>query len=225
MKKFILMAAMMLSMTSVYAQHEVGSVSIQPKAGITISNYVGKDADDAKFKLGYAFGADVEYQVSDWLGLSAGLAYDLVGAKNKETDTDDGVKYSYTEKLNAGYLNIPIVAHFYIAKGLAVNAGIQPGFLLSAKAKQEFDSSYAGSSYKGSESYDVKDRLKKFDLSIPVGLSYEYSNFVLDARYNVGLIKAGKEFKETIGGTTYTYPVKDVKNGFFQITLGYRFDL
>ena len=36
---------------------------------------------------------------------------------------------------------------------------------------------------------DVKDGLRKFSLSIPIGISYEYENVVLDARYNVGCIE------------------------------------
>ena len=35
------------------------------------------------------------------------------------------------------------------------------------------------------EGTDVK--MNKFDLSVPVGLSYEYQGVTLDARYNIGL--------------------------------------
>jgi hypothetical protein len=41
-----------------------------------------------------------------------------------------------------------------------------------------------------------------------MGLSYEYANVVLDARYNLGLTKAFKE--------------GDSKHSYFTITLGYR---
>ena len=39
-----------------------------------------------------------------------------------------------------------------------------------------------------------EDKLKAntFDLSIPVGLSYEYKNFVLDGRYNFGVTNVAK---------------------------------
>lgn len=57
--------------------------------------------------------------------------------------------------------------------------------------------------------HDVK--AKSVDFSIPVGLSYEYNNFQLDARYNWGLTKAFENSK--------------AKNSVFQITLGYKFDL
>ncbi|MBR4454439.1 MAG: outer membrane beta-barrel protein [Bacteroidales bacterium] len=50
-----------------------------------------------------------------------------------------------------------------------------------------------------------------FDFSVPVGLSYEYKNFVLDGRYNIGVTKI-------VDGD-------DSKNRVFQITLGYKFKL
>ena len=49
--------------------------------------------------------------------------------------------------------------------------------------------------------------------SIPVGLSYEYANVVLDARYNWGVTKVAD-----LGDNS-------PKNSVFQITLGYKFDL
>ena len=96
------------------------------------------------------------------------------------------------------YLNIPVLANYYVVKGLAIKAGIQPGFLLSAKAGDT----------------DIKDGCKKLDLSIPVGLSYEISDFVIDARYNLGLTKSFKG--DDIDGS---------KHSVIQITLGYKFAL
>jgi len=47
--------------------------------------------------------------------------------------------------------------------------------------------------------------------SIPVGLSYEYKNFVLDGRYNFGVTNLAKDVTS--------------KNSVFQFTLGYKFDI
>jgi hypothetical protein len=55
--------------------------------------------------------------------------------------------------------------------------------------------------------------VKSFDFSIPVGLSYEFSNFVVDARYNWGLTK-------TIDGLG-----DGTKNSVLQFTFGYKFVL
>lgn len=128
------------------------------------------------------------------IGVSAGLIYSMQGAKT----TVEGV--DATMKLD--YLNVPILANVYVAPGLAVKLGIQPGFKLSAKAKAETS--------RVSAEVDLDD-VKGFDLAIPVGLSYQYQNIVLDARYNWGVTKI------TDGA--------DSKNSVFQITLGYKFSL
>ena len=59
---------------------------------------------------------------------------------------------------------------------------------------------------------DTKKGLRKFALSIPVGISYEYENVVLDARYNVGVLNA------------YKY-VLTARNKVFEVSVGYKFDL
>jgi opacity protein-like surface antigen len=106
---------------------------------------------------------------------------------------------TYTRK--ADYVNVPIMANVYVAPGLAVKLGVQPGFNVNSK----FETTVAGTT--GSTDIDAKS----VDFSIPVGLSYEYKNVVLDARYNWGLTKV--------------FDNRDYKNSVFQITLGYKFDL
>lgn len=87
-------------------------------------------------------------------------------------------------------------------KGLAVKLGIQPAFNVSDKVK------FSG----GGSSLENEDLgAESFDFSIPVGLSYEYSNVVFDARYNFGVTNIAD------GG--------DSKNSVFQFTLGYKFAL
>lgn len=100
--------------------------------------------------------------------------------------------------LNLDYINIPILAQIYPAKGFAVKAGIQPAFNVRHK-------------YSGDYSATI-DGIKSFNFSIPVGLSYEYECFVLDARYNIGVTKI---FKNSDEG----------RNSTFSITLGYKFPL
>lgn len=192
MKKIIFMAAMLLSSVATFAQHEVGSITIQPKIGMNIADLT--DVDDSDVRIGLAVGAEAEYQATDIFSVSAGLIYSMQGCKY----SDDGVK----ETLKLDYINVPILANVYVAKGLAVKLGIQPGFNINAKYKAE-----AG----GVEAEAKVDDAKTIDFSIPVGISYEYKNFVLDGRYNWGLTKVVKDL--------------DWKNSVFQITLGYKFAL
>ncbi len=184
MKKLMMIAAMMIAAISANAQNEVGQITLQPKVGINISKITG---DGAKTTVGLAAGVEAEYGVAENFGITAGVLYSMQGYKEEGADKKSGMDY----------INIPILAQYYVVKGLAIKAGVQPGFLV--RAKEDGDS--------------FSDECKKFDFSIPVGLSYEYQNFVLDARYNIGLTKTFKEATEK------------TKNSVFQITLGYKFAL
>ena len=192
MKKMFLAAAMMLVSVATFAQNAVGQITIQPKVGLNIANVT--DADDVDARIGLAAGAEFEYGVTDMIGVSAGLVYSMQGYKFSEGNYDTTVKLDY--------LNVPILANVYVAPGLAVKLGIQPSFKLSAKMKGEVSG--------GSVEADLDD-VKGFDLAIPVGLSYQYQNIVLDARYNWGVTKIMDDV--------------DSKNSVFQITLGYKFSL
>ena len=193
MKKLFIAAAMMMMSVASFAQNAVGQLTVQPKVGVNIASVT--DGDDIDPRVGLAAGAELEYGVTDIVGISAGLMYSMQGYKFKELGVD------YTMKLD--YLNIPILANVYVAKGLAVKLGVQPGFKLSSKLKGE-DSGVSGEG-------EIDEGIKNFDLSIPVGLSYQYQNVVLDARYNWGVTKWADQF--------------DSKQSVFQITLGYKFAL
>lgn len=201
MKKIILMAAVMLSSVASFAQHAVGSFSLQPKVGLNIASLTKADGTDPRF--GVAAGAEFEYQATDMLGISFGALYSMQGCKGDISLGDFGGSGSADATLKFDYINIPILANVYVAKGLAVKLGVQPGFKVNSSIKL----SQGGTS----ASQDIDDGVKGFDFSIPVGLSYEYRNFVLDGRYNFGCTKV-------MDGV-------DSKNSVFQITLGYKFDL
>ena len=126
----------------------------------------------------------------------------MQGAKDKT----DGI----TSTMKLDYINIPILANVYVAKGFAVKLGIQPAFNVNAKC-QEITA-------------DFKDGIKTIDFSIPVGISYEYMNFVIDARYNWGLTKVAKNKTLQIMGEEIEFGGKG-KNSVFQITLGYKIPL
>ncbi len=192
MKKLVLMAAVMLASVGAYAQHAVGSLTFQPKVGMNIANFSEGDADS---RIGLVAGVEGEYQLTDILSLSAGAVYSMQGAKMTVSGMGQSVKT--TTKLD--YVNVPVMANVYVVKGLAVKLGVQPGFKVNGKVKTNV----------GIGSKDIK--AKTVDFSVPVGLSYEYENFQIDARYNWGVSKAFK--------------YGDAKNNVFQITLGYKFEL
>ena len=163
-KLFMLAVAAMLATMSVNAQQ----MFIKPMVGGTLTTFSG-DVHNNKVKVGLVAGAEFGYNFAENMGVTAGLLYSMQGSAIKDVD----------EKYKMDYLNIPVLFNYYIVPGLAVKAGVQPGFLMSAK----FDDT------------DIKDYMKKFDLSIPMGLSYEISDFVIDARYNLGVSNILKDNK------------------------------
>ena len=197
MKKLFFAAVMLMVSVATFAQNEVGKFTIMPKVGLSLADFQG--ADDSKLRVGAVAGVELEYGVSDMFGLSVGALYSMQGAKGKE----DGA----TATLKADYINIPILANVYVAPGLAVKLGIQPGFNINSKA----EISEGG----GSASPDAGDFTNSIDFSIPVGVSYQFNNIVIDGRYNWGL---NKVYKSESGFT-------DLKNSVFQITVGYKFAL
>ncbi len=110
-------------------------------------------------------------------------------------------------KLNdQDYLNIPILANVYVAPGLALKAGIQPAFNVSSKVSVD------GVTVITINMHQRKHSSLLTSL-VPVGLSYEYMNVCLDARYNIGVTKVLHDSDDA--GC----------NSVFQITLGYKFAL
>ena len=197
----LMMAVLTASLTAM-AQHEEGDFLVQPKVGLNIATL--SDADKTIGDLN--FGIEAELMLTDYFSLSAGAIVSNQGGKY-----NDDTYVSYTVDLD--YVNVPVMANFYILPGLSLKAGVQPSYRMKAKVKTDgatydMDRFYALLSGTGIEE-DFK--VKKFDLSIPVGISYEYQNVVLEARYNWGVTK--------IMDNDSFY------NRVFQLTLGYKFDL
>ena len=125
MKKLIAMATALLLSAGVYAQREVGTVTIMPKAGMNIAAMT--DAEESDVRIGFVGGAEAEYQFHDMFSVSAGLLYSMQGLTADRGGSD------VTYKMD--YLNVPILVNCYVVKGLAVKLGIQPGFNINSKSK------------------------------------------------------------------------------------------
>ena len=193
MKKIILMSVVaMMATVSVNAQNTF----VKPMVGATLSKVT--KVDDAKFKVGIVGGTEFGYYLSEPFAVTAGILVSLQGC-NYEDD-----QYYKDQKCTLTYLNVPLLANYYVAPGFAIKFGIQPGFLLDQKTKGSENMNGVWEDYEETGT----DGMKKLDFSIPIGFSYELSNIVIDARYNLGLTKIVDDF--------------DAKNSVFMVTLGYK---
>ena len=189
MKKILTMVAVaMMTALSVNAQ-SAGTMFVKPMVGGALTTLTGDGIEDAKMKFGLVAGGEFGYHFTENMAVTAGLLYSMQGAGSKDVD----------DKLKMDYLNIPVLFNYYVAPGLAIKAGVQPGFLLSSKFGD----------------VDMKDHTESFDLSIPLGLSYEISDFVIDARYNLGVTNVAKSAKgDVTDGKS--------RNSVIMLTLGYK---
>lgn len=193
MKKLFMIAAMMVATLSVSAQ-QAGQMFIKPMVGGTVSTVVG-DIDDTKAKIGLVGGAEFGYNINETFGITAGLLYTMQGCKDKDVDAN----------FNLDYINVPVLANVYVAPGLALKAGPQIGFLTRAKL----------------DDVDMKDVCNTIDFSIPVGVSYEISDFVIDFRYNIGITSVSKN-KEIKADVIEIESDRKTRNSVFMLTVGYK---
>lgn len=199
-KVLLLVVAAMMATVSASAQHEEGDNVVQPRVGITMSDLT--NVNDSKMKVNVTYGVEFEHFINDEFSLAGGLLF-----------TNQGTKGSVSEgeiKMDLLYGMLPFTANYYVLPGLAAKAGLQIGYQIKARGevngtKVDFDELFNTPYLK--EYFDVK----KFDLSIPVGLSYELYGVTLDARYNIGITKV------------LTGDAGSAHNKVIVVTLGYKF--
>ena len=204
MKKLFLLVAMMAMTVVAKAQHEEGYFTIQPRVGVTFATMTGDD--DAKMKTNLTYGLEFERFFTDEFSVAAGIMFSNLGFKTS-VFTINNVENKVT--LNNYYGLIPITLNYYVVEGLAIKAGVQPSFRMKTQMKEgdtKLDLDNALDMYFGNEA-----SINRFDLAIPVGLSYEFRRITVDARYNFGLVKVFK-------GTKNNY-----YNRYISLTLGYKF--
>lgn len=204
MKKLLMIAVMAVVCLTANAQnsrHDAGSFTLQPMFGLSAGSMRGEETtngvtityDNQKWRWGIVAGAEAEYYTrTHWLTFSAGVMYQMQGWKIKNIDP----------AYKVDFINIPLLANFYVAKGFALKAGLQPGFVVNA--------SVDGNSF--------SSQCNTFQLAIPLGLSYEFANGItLNLRAAVALTKLNKN--DLIGGDYKQY------NDGYMLTVGYKFGL
>ena len=227
MKRIAVLIVLVTSTLVSMAQNKPGTWSVIPHVGVSISSLLGGsgiyevgDNMIVEVKphalLGFVGGTDVMYQASDVVGLSAGLSFVQAGCKFKDDNGKNSVVYNRNLRMN--YVTMPILIHSYLLPGFSVKAGIEPTLLVSAKSHEvqqsyEVDKEGKKSNFHEDEfTIDMKNGMRKFGLSIPIGVSYEYENVVLGALYHVGVFNIYKEGHSS-------------RSSVFEVSVGYKLNL
>ncbi|MGB5362486.1 MAG: porin family protein [Aureibaculum sp.] len=209
MKKILIITAIFLfGFTSVKAQE----VSFGAKAGVNFATINSDNFDSFDGRTCFHIGFVSEIMISDNFAFQPELLYSCQGSDYSETFSN-GIESTFSKALatyegsiKLDYLNIPLMAKYFVAEGFSLEAGPQVGFLLSAKDEYDFDGDTGED--------DIKEYVKGIDFGINFGIGYKLEGGLnLGARYNLGLTDINDEYEE---GGTY-------KNGVFQVYLGYFF--
>ncbi len=193
MRKIVI--SLLVSMLALSASAQ--RVGFGPKAGINISMLTDKYIDYST-RVSYHAGAFLEYDFSKCFSIELAALYSSQGGKVNKVATSLIESSDATLRLN--YINIPLLAKFYMWRGLNIFAGPQFGFVVSAQQKIE-----------GGDWLKVRDDWRTFNIYAVGGVGYTWRcGLLLSAQYNWGFIDM--------------YRSRDVvRNGVLQISAGWRF--
>ncbi len=181
------------ALVAVFAMSSMNAQTFGVKAGLNMANFTGSDVSGTASKIGANVGVFARFEISDEFTFQPELSFSMQGAQDKNNSK---------LKINANYLNLPLMAKYEVAEGFRLVAGPQVGFLMSAKATD------------GDNSTDVKDGYKSIDFGLGLGAEYELeSGLFFDFRYNLGLTSLDDSSANA-----------DVKNAVLQLGLGYSFN-
>lgn len=236
MKRAFLLLFAIAATALAKAQPQVGTFSLIPRVGVSIAKlsgdaiYTASAGNDAvefksRYKAGFVGGVDADYQVARQVSVSLGAFYSQQGCRygnDKTTLEINGQEYKNlgfsSIRSQLGYIDIPLMLNLYLTPRFAFKAGVQLGINLSGKMKYT-ETPYTVKAdgevtYEKPTDTEIDLKCKSTVFSIPVGVSYEYENVVIDARYCIGLT-----------GTTDVPLMKTPKSNVIECTVGYRFAL
>lgn len=198
MKKIILTALAVFAFSFANAQE----TKFGAKVALNIASLTG-DMENSSSLVGFQIGGFAEIKISEKFAIQPELLYSAQGGK--ESYIEEGDEVEVLAKL--GYINIPIMAKYYVAKSFSLEVGPQIGFLTSAKAEIKA----------GGESLevDLKDNFNSVDFGLNLGAGYDFTEKLsAGLRYNLGLANIAK---------TEAGDDSELQNSVFSISVGYKF--
>ncbi len=207
MKKLIFITAItIMSISAVKAQE----IRIGAKGGVNFSTFSGDDLGDIESRTGFHIGGLVEIPITEKFWVQPEVLYTAQGAEYTESGSILGI--SYEDKISAklDYIQLPVMAKFYVVEGLAFEAGPQVSFLVSKKG--EFERRSGGTTVMTEG--DLND-ISSIDVSLGGGVSYRLPMGVFfGARYNYGLtnVNDGDNADD-----------QKIRNSVVQLSAGYSF--
>lgn len=177
---------------------KITKIGIGIKAGLnfaTVSQGNLKKAPDARsgFYIGIIYELPI---IDDVFSVQPEILYSQQGFEKKYTYLGE----RHTSSYKVDYINIPIVARYYVVRGFSLEVGPQFSYKLNENInKEETDTEFT-------DSNEIND----FDFGIIAGLTFQFeSGFFVSGRYNRSFTEIIKESK--------------AKNTVIQLGIGYKF--
>ena len=197
MKKVMLSILLAFAASAEFAQVQF---ALGLKAGPNFANINTKESAAVNYesRTGFHGGAFALFKLTK-IGIQPELLFSQQGSKVEINSKD--------YEANFNYINIPVVVKLYLVAGLNLQLGPQIGFVSLAEAPGVDPSNPNNITMQ-----DVKDEVKKYDLSAAMGAGWDLPfGLTIDARYNLGLSKINDKEASS-----------DQKNQVFQVSLGYK---
>ena len=232
-KNLILSLLALMASTAATAQGE-SKWTVKPMAGMTVATLAGEDTSDNSSSLAWAGGVEADLRLSDRLSLSSGVIYTRERIKSNVRIIYGDQQFTFWYLDTSRYrmmferINVPVMANLHLGYGISLKAGLQAGFRIGYTGTFDYEGFYVSQPtdqavvvgspewqalprvpVSGKETSHNATGLNTFDLSVPVGMSYEWKNVELDVRYHFGLTNIMKD--------------QNAKRRYLMVTLGYNF--
>jgi hypothetical protein len=215
-KLFTLGAFMIGAATASYAQDEASNansmdISFGVKGGVNFATLNGDNIESPNSRTSFHVGLLAEFPLADIFSIQVEALYSGQGAEYDQTITVPDITsptgfttFEQNTELQLDYINVPVLAKFYIVEGLSLEAGPQFSFLVN----DEWDTNPTAD--EGDSPSPIRQTANTFEFGVSGGLTFLTNvGLFATARYNQGISDIADDLK--------------VNNSVIQVGLGYKF--
>ncbi|QYA26223.1 PorT family protein [Gramella sp. MT6] len=168
------------------------------KGGVNFTNMTSDGFEDNKSRTGFHLGVLAEIPVSDRFSVQPEVLYSTQGTEDERSN--------FTNEYKLDYIQVPLIAKFYLIDGLALEAGPSFNFLVNEEYK--FDN--------GALDLEADSELAStFEFAGAFGASYKFNNgFFVNGRYVQG-------FTDAFDSDSFDDDA--INNNGFQLGVGFQF--
>lgn len=207
-KLFTLSALMLGAATASYAQNEASNknsmdLSFGVKGGVNFATLQGDGMDSPDSRTSFHVGLLGEFPVAETFSVQVEALYSKQGAEYTSTLVP-GITTPSKVQLQLDYINVPVLAKFYVFEGFSLEAGPQFSFLVNDE--WDTDPNEEG----GDNPSAFRKTANSFEFGIAGGATFQT---------NVGLFATARYIR----GISDIADGVEVNNSVFQLGVGYKF--